>query len=274
MSFSQWDTTVKSKAHTALNLHQTLPHNLDFFVLLSSMSGICGAPAQSNYAAGCAFQDALARYRISTGQKAVAFDIGWMRNIGIIAESLAYQQARRMARDSNQIEGSELMALLDIYCDPSHPILPLDKNQLLIGARTPADALRDGESVPAILQRPLFSTMSHLVDDAKKQANGLDETSFTVRFQQASEPEERVEIFIQALAGKLSRALDIPPDAVEATQLLSDYGVDSLMAVELRNWIARDFQAHVAVFDVTGATSISALASLVVERREMSKLAA
>ncbi|KAI1075992.1 hypothetical protein F5B20DRAFT_584742 [Whalleya microplaca] len=40
-----------------------------FCILLSSLNGVCGALAQSNYAAGCAFQDALIRNRIAKGQK-------------------------------------------------------------------------------------------------------------------------------------------------------------------------------------------------------------
>lgn len=230
------------------------------------MSGICGSVCQSNYAAGCTFQDALARYRQSKGLNAIAIDIGWMRDIGIIAENIHYQQTRRHERDTKEVEGGELITLLEMCCDPVHPNTSLAKNQVLIGARTPADALIQGEPVPPLLQRPLFSSFSQLVGGERGTVNNRDTLSSAMLFRQATESEERTEILVKAISMKLARALDIAPEDVEPSKLLSDYGVDSLMAVELRNWIGKDFHAEVAVFDITGGTSIAALASLVVGR--------
>ncbi|KAJ8130428.1 hypothetical protein O1611_g3200 [Lasiodiplodia mahajangana] len=89
MSHAQWEVTIRSKVDTSWNLHQLLPPGtLDFFILLSSLSGLYGSIAQSNYAAGCTFQDALAQYRSgicadnNDDEANVSLDIGWMRNIG------------------------------------------------------------------------------------------------------------------------------------------------------------------------------------------------
>lgn len=71
MSLAQWEQTSCSKIESSWNLHTLLPE-LDFFILLSSVSGVVGNPGQSNYAAGCTFQDALARHRNQGGQKAVS----------------------------------------------------------------------------------------------------------------------------------------------------------------------------------------------------------
>ncbi|KAI1765055.1 hypothetical protein GGR53DRAFT_530018 [Hypoxylon sp. FL1150] len=40
---------------------------------------------------------------------------------------------------------------------------------------------------------------------------------------------------------------------------LSSYGVDSMMAVELRNWDGRDLEAAVAIFDNMGKVLVSAI---------------
>ncbi|CAJ2500643.1 Uu.00g034960.m01.CDS01 [Anthostomella pinea] len=51
---------------------------------------------------------------------------------------------------------------------------------------------------------------------------------------------------------------------------LSKYGVDSLMAVELRNWIGTDFKAQVAVFDIMGGgTVIFDIGDLVLSRSQL-----
>ena len=55
---------------------------------------------------------------------------------------------------------------------------------------------------------------------------------------------------------------------MELSRPLSDYGVDSLMAVELRNWIHQEFQATVSTFDIRGVTSIRALGGMVSSRSE------
>ncbi|KAK3937139.1 hypothetical protein QBC46DRAFT_294875 [Diplogelasinospora grovesii] len=272
MTYEQWSLTIRSKVQTSWNLHRLLPQDLDFFVLLSSLAGIYGSIAQSNYAAGCNFQDALARYRTSRGQKAISLDIGWMRNIGIIAENAAYQATRKNAADMGQIEDTELMALLDVYCDPDRRAPQqglLDKAQLLVGVVTPADLLARGQSPPALALRPLFAGFSRVAGGKVKQQQEGREVDFAALFRQAAAAEDRADIAVRALVVKLARALSIAADDVELTKQLSDYGVDSLMAVELRNWIARDFAANVAVFEIMGGTTIAAIGGLVVEKSEI-----
>ncbi|KAF6789996.1 KR domain-containing protein [Colletotrichum sojae] len=91
MTLEQWNLAIRAirtKVDTAWNLHRLLPQDLDFFVLLSSLAGVLGQMATANYAAGCAFQDALARHCVERGQKAVSLDIGWMRDVGIVAAHL------------------------------------------------------------------------------------------------------------------------------------------------------------------------------------------
>ncbi|KAK3385499.1 hypothetical protein B0H63DRAFT_522832 [Podospora didyma] len=53
---------------------------------------------------------------------------------------------------------------------------------------------------------------------------------------------------------------------IQPSKPLSSYGVDSLMAVELRNWIGREFSATMAVFDIVGGVPISSVVKLVAQR--------
>ncbi|KAI0532709.1 hypothetical protein GGR58DRAFT_489208 [Xylaria digitata] len=271
MTYSQWALTINSKVRSSGNLHSLLPRDLDFFVLLSSLAGICGTVAQSNYAGGCSAQDALARYRVANGQKAVSFDVGWMRNVGIIAEKESYQRNRQQAADMQQIDDTELLALLSVYCDPELPLLSAAKSQILIGLLTPADFLLQGQTPPQMHDRPLFGAFSHVVGQATTETTlPVTENPGTL-FRLAAETDERIQIVIRALAVKLARSMSILPDDVEPSKPLSSYGVDSLMAVELRNYIGREFQATVAVFDIMGGVPISSIGDLVVERSTVGK---
>lgn len=69
-----------------LNLHNSLP-DLNFFVMLSSLTGVAGNTSQANHAAGNTFQDALARHCTAKGQPAVSLDLGAVEDVGFVAES-------------------------------------------------------------------------------------------------------------------------------------------------------------------------------------------
>ena len=264
MTLEQWDLTIASKVQTSRNLSELLPKNLDFFVFLSSVSGVYGSVAQSNYAAGCAFQDALARWRVMRGEKALSLDVGWMRTIGIIAETKKYRLNRRNAGDMGSIESEEFIAALEICCDPSYPLC-LANCQLMMGVLTPADFIRARQPVPALLQRPLFAGHAFSAESTQ-HAEGQPTLEPSVLFREAASAEERVEVVIKSLAEKLSRALDIPAEEVDRKKGLADYGVDSLMATEVREWIGKQFQATVAVFDIMSGTTITAIGALVADR--------
>src|SRR4051794_22245083 len=87
MSFAQWNSALKPKVDGSWNLHKLLPEALDFFVLLSSVSGICGQQGQANYAAANTYLDALAHYRVGRGQKAISINLGAMVSDGFLAEN-------------------------------------------------------------------------------------------------------------------------------------------------------------------------------------------
>jgi aryl carrier-like protein len=281
MTFAQWELTMRSKVQTSWNLHRLLPKDMDFFILLASLAGVAGQMASANYAGGCTFQDALARHRIAQGQRAISLDIGWMRNVGIIAENSGYQRQRQSLNDMNPIDDTELLAVLALACDPvGHalpaPAPPRAAGQVLLGLRTPVENMLQGLESPAVLDRPLFKGYSFIPgggSQAAAAAGGGQASSAATAdqgagllFRQAGDSGERVAVVLRALSAKLARAMSISPEDVEPGKALSAYGVDSLMAVELRNWISREFGAAVAVFDIMGGVPIASVADLVTAR--------
>ncbi|RSL66807.1 hypothetical protein CEP54_003548 [Fusarium duplospermum] len=268
MTFAQWDLAIRTKAQASWTLHRLLPQNLDFFILLSSLAGVIGQMASANYAAGCSFQDALARHRTAQGQRGLSIDIGWMRNVGIVSETAAYQRQRQKANDMQQIDEAELLALLSLCCDPGSPLTT--EGQLLFGLKTPADVLSQGQTPPALLERPLFRAFSRLPGSAAKGDEGSGsrdaDHQAAALFGQSSDSTERTGIVLRALAAKLARAMSMSPEDIEPHKPLSNYGVDSLMAVELRSWIGRDFGAVVAIGDIMGGVPIAKIADVVVAK--------
>ncbi|TVY91693.1 Reducing polyketide synthase [Lachnellula willkommii] len=86
-TFEDWTTGLGPKVQGSWNLHKVLPRNMDFFIFLSSLSGIIGRETQASYSAGNTCMDALAQYRVSLGEKAVAIDLGILEDEGMLAEN-------------------------------------------------------------------------------------------------------------------------------------------------------------------------------------------
>jgi hypothetical protein len=86
MTQDDWNAALSPKIIGSWNLHECLPIDLDFFIMLASVSGTIGSSGQANYAAGNTYQDSLAAYRIAHGQKAVSLDLSVMQEDGYFVD--------------------------------------------------------------------------------------------------------------------------------------------------------------------------------------------
>ena len=266
MSFADWSSSIASKVHSSANLHRLLPQDLTFFILLSSIAGIAGTPAQANYAAGNTYQDALAQHRRALGLKATSIDLGWMRDVGIVAENEKYSRGKEAAADLVAITEKEFLALLEVYCDPEleHGAEDMEA-QPIIGLVTPARFRAKGIEPPSWIERPLFAALAQTelvgeTADSSPEGGAGGDMDYAAELARAVSDDDAAAIVIGGLLQRLARALSMAVEDIDVSRPLHVYGVDSLLAVELRNWFARVWKADVAVFDITGQASIAALA--------------
>ena len=73
---------------------------------------------------------------------------------------------------------------------------------------------------------------------------------------------------VNGLIGKISSMTMIDRDEVQPKRPLADYGVDSLVSVELRNWIRRKFGAELSLPSIVGAQDVKALAADILAKKE------
>ncbi|KAH7131783.1 hypothetical protein B0J11DRAFT_427173 [Dendryphion nanum] len=269
MTHAQWNLTIRTKVNSSWNLHQLLPKNLDFFILFSSLAGIYGLPSQSNYSAGSTFLDALARMRTLDKRPgtSVSIDLGWMQNIGIVAEREEYRRVRETLRDMRPIQNEDLLALLEHYCNPSLPPIEPEQTQILVGINTPAASYVRDETPESYMKTPLFAPFDVLrpgTVSTKASRKDSSQEDAVKMFWQATDLKERSVAVVQVLKNKLFHALGLQIEDIDSKKSLADYGVDSLMAIELRNLIWRDFQVSVAVFEIMGERDITGIGDLVV----------
>lgn len=272
MTHAQWQTTIASKVKSSWNLHNLLPDDLNFFVLLSSAAGVLGNAGQSNYAAGCTFQDALSRFRKCQGQNAVSIDLGPMSTIGFVAEHEGVKKTLEKYQGLRAIGEEEFLALMNILCDPDHHSkLATNNGQITMGIATPADLiLEDGTMPLEHMHRSLFAYFTQVEAGltGSTPENGVNSAAM---FRQAGSVEEMDRIVVESLVRKLARALSISPEDVDAGKPLNLYGVDSLVAVEIRNWITKEFMADVPVFELMSGKSVLAIAQLVTKNSQINR---
>ncbi|KAF2465949.1 BcPKS1, polyketide synthase [Lindgomyces ingoldianus] len=267
MSFLEWEQAIAAKVQSSLNLHEVLPRDLDFFVMLSSMAGIIGSIGQANYASGNTFQNGLARYRRRIGEKAAALDLGWMADVGILAEKEEYRRGREGIVDTIEIHETEFHALLDYYCDPALEVCYDADVQPIIGLAPTAELRHQGYEPPAAMNTPTFAILDQ-IDRDSLSAVGVDAQahSSTEDFFRATTDEEASAVVISALLKKLEKTFSIPVDDSATSKALSAYGVDSLLAIEIKSWVSREFMSDIAVFDIMGGASIEQVGDLVTEK--------
>jgi hypothetical protein len=232
--------------------------------MLSSAAGVVGSMGQSNYAAGNTYQDGLAAYRLALGEKALSIDLGWMGDVGIVAENADLARGKETIADLAPVYETEFLALLDRFCDPDI-IPPADLSQVVIGLVTPAQFKSKSLEPPDwLLERPMFKGLARDTDEHRngggESVSARSDRIWAEELGRVSTITQATDVVIEALKCKLSKAASISQEEIHTKDPLHVYGVDSLLAVEIRNWFAKVFKADVAIFDITGQGSLEEVA--------------
>ncbi|MDI3284214.1 type I polyketide synthase [Polyangium sp. 15x6] len=212
------------KVDAALALDEgTRGHDLAAFVLFSSLSGLLGNAGQASYAAANTFLDALAAQRRARGRHALSLAWGPWADGGMAAGMTDADRARLSRHGLSLLSADEGCALFDAALGRGEPLLvPV---RLDIGVAGGARA----EAIPAVL-RGLVRT------EARPPAPAASSVSASLRQRLAPLPEaERERVLLDLVRKEAGHVLGSPSHAVEPNRPLQELGMDSLMAVELRN---------------------------------------
>ncbi|KAF7595543.1 hypothetical protein BBP40_005578 [Aspergillus hancockii] len=250
MSYEDWRAVVECKALGSWNLEINLPQDLDFFVLLSSASAVIGLTGQSNYAAGNSYMDGFARYRVANGRKAVSLDLGAMVDDGLLVETPGFLEKVLGYGSLAPVSRAQFLGVLDYYCDPSRPLLTPGTAQMVLGISGGGDRYLES----TLVDKSLFCRLK--LDNVSNNTvvEEGDRLNFHWRFVEATSLQEGREIVAKALIDKLTHSYRVLPEDVEVDMHapLYTFRIDSLLAVELCNWIAKEFVAELAVLEVMG----------------------
>jgi len=229
-------TVLRPKVMGGWLLHRLLQDDpLDFFVLFSSAGSVLGQPGQGNYAAANAFLDALAHHRQARGQPALSINWGAWAGEGF----------------ADSVGGKRLAARLALLGISSiKPKEALETLGRLLGQRAtqvvvvPVNWKQYREFYPDGNTSPLLSDLAREEAEAPRPAGRTSERRDALL---AAEPPERRQLLQSYLSEQVARVLGLSPSKLDIQQPLNHLGLDSLMAVELKNRIAVDLKVNVPV---------------------------
>ena len=259
MTRNDFQHTFPAKIAGSWNLHTLLPDDLDFFILFSSLAGVVGNHGVSNYAAANTYQDALARHRVARGQKATSLNIGLMVGVGYAAEHYEITaNYKRVGWKTMRME--QLLAVLEALCDPARP-LPAspERSQIMLGLPTRKSFQRRGFEPLWFMSRPMFRLLDIAgPSDAQSagSAGGDGQVDYSKAVAEADSLESAALTVVDGLKKKLARAIGISEQDIDAARPLHVIGVDSLIAIEVRYWLMKNFGGEVTVSEVLKDTPL------------------
>jgi NAD(P)-dependent dehydrogenase (short-subunit alcohol dehydrogenase family)/acyl carrier protein len=255
MTYEGYMSAVQPKVLGSWNLHTHLPDDLDHFVLLSSATGILGNRGQANYAAGNTYQDALAEHRRSQGLAAATIDVGAILSVGYVAENSSRVAINRgVSVELEQIREEELHAILEYALDPRQKA----PAQIVTGLANRDKYRTKGMPTPSFMQFPLFA---HINTESLIGSSTSESTEVPVEALLAASKtlDEAAEIITAAVKGKLASLLSVAAADIDEDRSISANGIDSLVAIEFRTFLARQVKADVPMLDVMGTSTIKVL---------------
>lgn len=296
MTADDWESTMSPKVAGTWNLHRVTHERaleLDFFLLLSSLSGVLGQQGQANYAAANTFLDAFVLYRNGMGLPCTAVDVGAVEGLGHLFDNEDLLRRMQGTGWLPVVEEELLVALgqaiittpptdnqqqqLDIEGkgqspNSSLPSTLINKNNMLLGI---------APSIP--LSNP--SCSARLRKDARMAVYHNNTGSGTKIVTPSDDDDNRLREFL--VKAKANAAVLKAPDAVavlareigkrlfslllkadqepDISLGLGTLGLDSLVAVELRAWWRQVFELDISVLNMMSMGTLEALGARAVD---------
>ncbi|MEU3260724.1 acyltransferase domain-containing protein [Streptomyces albidoflavus] len=270
---SHISAALHAKVSGAWALHRLAQdQRLDFFVLFSSGSALLGSPLLGSYAAGNAFLDALAHYRLQHGQAASVVNWGFWGDVGMMARKAQEDDRDVVPQGMQHFTPSQGLAVLERLlqheCDQAAVLRvdwPVWAQAYPALASTPQfRELAQGEEAPSpkqapvaeqqkVTARPTASAAPHQpavrepAPPVMEAARSTPVVTPASPAAPASGPAVRDGALLEELTATVASVLKLPTSRVKATTPLKRMGLDSLMAVELRARIERTHQTKIPV---------------------------
>ncbi len=287
MSFEDWAAATAPKIQGTWNLRMALERQpLDFFVLFSSFASLIGQRGQANYAAGSAFLDAFVQFRHGLGLPASVLDIGAVADVGFVAEWPDLIHFFETT-SHNFLREQDVLDLLQPAIQKSvlRPHGPdessfVSDSQVTLGIRSTIP-LSSPQNRNVWRRDARLSLYRNLEADADEAGRDGGATGGTTTGDDSSEDAAIRKLlatvetdpsvlaqdgFVEQLAGSIGVAffnfMMKPVEELDIRAGLATLSIDSLIAIEVRNWLRLRLTIEMSVLEILRSDSILGMARL------------
>ncbi|KAF4124786.1 Acyl transferase domain in polyketide synthase (PKS) enzyme [Geosmithia morbida] len=276
MSYEDWTAAFHPKVLGSENLVSCFTDKIGgqdhqpFFVFLSSSSGVVGTRSQANYAAGNCFEDALARNLRASGIHAVSLNLGPVLGTGMLADDEAVLDMLK-AGGFYGIRHEDFLKLVKhavtgetLSGVPTPP-------QVTLGVGTGGLLLQNQPTDPYWSRTALWSHLD-LVDRPPPSSGDEQDGSSNGKVEMkamlaaCTDVGAATDSITSGLMHMLAKAMNMLFEEMDPHKSPTAYGVDSLVAVGVRNWVFTNCGVNISVFEVLSDRTVEELAEMVVEK--------
>ena len=245
-SWDSFQQVLWPKMLGAWHLHRATMHrDLDMFVLFSSVAGVLGNAGQANHAAANAFLDQLAAHRRAFGLPGQTIAWGAWSGLGEAEEQRERIESQLEATGTGWITPQQGLRALETLVRQDAPA------GMVASVDWPTFAAAH-DDIPPFLEE-LSSA-----DDMDETSESSEDVLSQLRVSSQTESESILVSFLQKELQAVMRLPSPPSNSIG----FFDLGMDSLMAVELRNRLNRVFAgeyvvSNTAVFDYPDISTLA-----------------
>jgi hypothetical protein len=297
MTSEAWQTAIKPKWAGTWNLESAVRERdqlgkLDFFLLMSSISGIVGTATESNYCAANGFLDAFAQALGARGIPVVSLGLGMVSEVGYLHENSEIE-ALLLRRGIQPLNEAEFLQVVDLtllsakreykYCSslsqlssPSHILTGMESSRIRELRNQEFDVSHGVARDPrASILATVFEAQFERPDESHELSSALATASWmkdippgrlTALKQEADAPSLSAAV-LKLTKKSFSTIILLSADQIDENKRLMDYGVDSMIASEFRTWFWTAFTVDVPFLDILGqGKSLIALSDFVTDQ--------
>lgn len=252
------DSVLRPKVLGGWLLHRLLEGApLDFFIMFSAIPSLLGwlGRGAANYAAANAFLDALAHYRHDQQQTGLSINWGPWRQAGLVDRSGAAEE-RLALQGIGSVSPTQGLAVLERLIPqviPQIAVVNFNWPQFFKASRTASDSL----------------LLSHLVQESIEPSGLARSRNIELQVRHdllSAEPALRQKLLENYALEKVSQILGVPVSKLDPQASLLNFGLDSIMAIELKNSIDADLGVRVPIATFLQGHSIAHLTAQVLDQ--------
>jgi NAD(P)-dependent dehydrogenase (short-subunit alcohol dehydrogenase family)/acyl carrier protein len=235
---------LRPKLGGAIALDQlTRDDPIELFLLFSSATTILGAPGQGVYVAANLALEAMARHRRAQGKPALAIAWGPIEDTGYLAERPETRDALARRLGTNPMPSTQALAALPPITESGMPAVAFAET-----------SWNEARCFLPILAAPLFAEVR--ADESSLPGND----SLIDRLAEV-DAEEALALLKTAVAEEAANILRLPVAEIDLLRPLSEMGMDSLMAVELRLALEGRLRIDPPLMSLANGTSVASIAA-------------